>query len=46
MLEIAGSESKSPRNCWLRSNGMIVAVLRGQEYADSLIAHRCLCELC
>ena len=46
MLEIVGSESKSPRNCWLRSNGMTEAFLRGQEYADSLTAHRCLCELC
>ena len=46
MLETVGSESKSPRNCWLRLNGMIVAVLRVQVYVDSSIAHRCLCELC
>lgn len=46
ILGTVGSESKSLRNCWLRLNGMIVAVLRVQVYADSSIAHRCLCELC
>lgn len=46
MLETVGSESKSPRNCWLRLNGMIVVALRVQVYADSSIVHRYLCELC
>lgn len=46
MLGTVVSESKSPRNCWLRLNGMIVAVLRVQAHADSSTAHRCLCELC
>ena len=45
MLGTVGSESKSPRSCWLRLNGMIVAVLLVQVHADSSIAHRCLCEL-
>ena len=47
MLETfeSGSESKSPRNCWLRLNGMIVVVLQVQACADSSIAHRYLCEL-
>ena len=45
MLGTVASESKSLRNCWLRLNGMTVAVLRVQVHADSLVAHRCLCEL-
>lgn len=40
-----GSGSKSRMNCWLRLNGTIAAVLRGQGHADSSTVHRCLCEL-
>lgn len=45
MLETVGRESKSPRNCWLRLNGTIVAFLRVQVHADSSIAYHCLCGL-
>ena len=44
MLGIVGSESRSPRNYSLRSNEMTAAVLQVLMYADSSIAHRCLCE--
>lgn len=45
MLGTVVSESRSLKNCWLRLNGMIAAALRVPVYADSSIAHRCLCEL-
>ena len=45
MPETVESESKFPRSCWLRLNGMIVVVLQEQAYADSSFARRCLCEL-
>ena len=46
MPEIAESENRSPKSCWLRLNATTVVVLRAQVYVGSSIVHRCLCELC
>lgn len=46
VVEADGNRSKDSRSYSLRSSGKSEVGVQALDYADSSIAHRCLCELC